>query len=59
VQHTAQRDVGRLRLAAGDTAGALAAWRDYLFFRGRAEPMQRKIDDEIRAKIAEIERKKR
>lgn len=45
--------------AAGDTAGALAAGRDYLFLGARLEPAQRKIDEEIRAKMAKIERTKR
>jgi serine/threonine-protein kinase len=53
------RDRGRLRLAAGDTAGAVREWRDYLLRRGRAESSQKKLDDVIRAKLAEIERKKR
>ncbi|MDA1081162.1 MAG: protein kinase [Gemmatimonadetes bacterium] len=59
VQGTVQRDLGRLKLAAGDTAGAIRVWKDYLFIRGRAEPGPRKIDDEIRAKLAELERVKR
>jgi hypothetical protein len=56
VQNSALRDVGRTRLAAGDTAGAMLAWKDFLFYRNRAEPAQRKADDEIRAKLAELER---
>ena len=59
VQGTVQRDLGRLKLAAGDTTGAIRVWKDYLFFRGRAEAGPRKIDDDIRAKIAELERVKR
>ncbi|MGH7678371.1 MAG: hypothetical protein ACRENU_07900, partial [Gemmatimonadaceae bacterium] len=59
VQNGAVRDVGRLRLAAGDTVGAIQAWKDFLMWRGRAEPAQRKADDEIRKKLAEIERLKR
>lgn len=59
VQGAAQRDLGRLKLAAGDTAGALRAWHDYLFARGGADPDQRKMDDEIRTKLAELERIKR
>ena len=59
VQNTAVRDVGRLRLAAGDTAGAIRAWRDFLMWRGRAEPPQRKADDEIRKKLTELERGRR
>jgi hypothetical protein len=59
VQNTAVRDVGRLRLAAGDTAGAIRAWRDFLMWRGRAEPPQRKADDEIRKKLNELERGRR
>ena len=53
------RELGRLKLAAGDTAGAARTWRLYLFRRGKAEPSQRTLDDEIRAKLADIERKKR
>jgi serine/threonine-protein kinase len=53
------RDIGRLKLAAGDTAGAVRAWRDCLMGRGRAEPPQRKLDDEIRKKLSEIERARR
>jgi serine/threonine-protein kinase len=53
------RETGRLKLAAGDTTGAIWFWSAYLENRGRAEPSQRKLDDEIRAKLAEIERKKR
>ena len=56
VQFSAQREVGRTKLAAGDTAGAVRAWSDYLFWRNRAEPAQRKADDEIRSKLAELER---
>jgi len=56
VQYSAMRDVGRTRLAAGDTAGAIKVWRDYLMQRGRAEPAQRATDDELRARIAELER---
>jgi hypothetical protein len=59
VQNSALRDVGRTRLAAGDTSGAVRAWSDYLFFRNRAEPAQRKADDEIRSKLAELERAKK
>jgi hypothetical protein len=59
VQNSALRDVGRTRLAAGDTAGAVRAWSDYLFWRNRAEPAQRKADDEIRAKLAELERSRK
>ena len=59
VQHTALRDVGRLKLATGDTAGAIDAWKQYLMSRGRAEPAQRKADDEIRRTLAQIERLKR
>jgi len=53
------RERGRLKLAAGDTAGALDVYRRYLANRNRAEPSQRKIDDDIRRKIAELERLKR
>jgi serine/threonine-protein kinase len=56
VQHSALRDVGRTRLAAGDTAGAIRAWSDFLMWRNRAEPAQRKADDELRSKLAELER---
>jgi hypothetical protein len=56
VQFSALRDLGRTRLAAGDTAGAVRAWKDYLFWRNRAEPAQRKVDDEIRSKLADLER---
>jgi hypothetical protein len=56
VQHAALRDVGRTKLAAGDTAGAERAWKEFLFWRNRAEPAQRKSDDQIRAKLAELER---
>jgi hypothetical protein len=56
VQNAALRDVGRTRLAAGDTVGAIRAWKDFLYFRNRAEPAQRRADDEIRAKLAELER---
>jgi serine/threonine-protein kinase len=56
VQFSALRDVGRTKLAAGDTTGAIAAWKDFLFYRNRAEPAQRQADDEIRAKLAELER---
>jgi hypothetical protein len=56
LQLSAQRDLGRTRLADGDTAGAIGAWKDYLFTRNRAEPAQRKADDEIRAKLLELER---
>jgi hypothetical protein len=41
------------------TAGAVKEWRDYLMGRGRAEGAQRKLDDDIRKKLAEVERKKR
>ena len=53
------REKGRLLLAAGDTVGAMDAWRLYLRPRGDADPDQRKVDDEIRKTLAEIERKKR
>ena len=60
LQYTAgPRDIGRLKLAAGDSAGASWFWRSYLRNRGRAEPSQKRLDDEIRAKLVEIERKKR
>jgi serine/threonine-protein kinase len=59
VQATARRDLGRFRLAAGDTSGAARTWRLYLDRRSMAEPSQRRLDDEIRAKLAEIEKKKR
>lgn len=51
--------LGRLKLAAGDTSGAVRTWRWYLARRGRAEPSQKKLDDDIRKTLAEIERKKR
>lgn len=54
-----RREVGRLALSAGDSSGAVRVWRDYLMYRGRAEPSQKKVDDEIRAKLTDIERKKR
>ena len=53
------RDLGRLKLAAGDTTGAVRTWRDYLMYRGRAEPSQRALDDEIRKKLAAIDRARR
>jgi tetratricopeptide (TPR) repeat protein len=56
VQFTALRDLGRTKLAAGDTAAAVRAWKDYLFWRNRAEPAQRKADDEVRSNLAELER---
>ena len=59
IDHSGKRELGRLKLAAGDTAGAVTTWRLYLARRGMAEPSQRKLDDEIRATLAEIERKKR
>jgi serine/threonine-protein kinase len=56
LQFSAQRDLGRTKLALGDTTGAARAWKEYLFWRNRAEPAQRKADDEIRTKLAELER---
>jgi len=53
------RDIGRLKLAAGDTSGAVRVWRDYLMVPGRAEPAQRRLDDEIRKEPSTIERAKR
>ncbi|HEV8151240.1 MAG TPA: hypothetical protein VGP61_13740, partial [Gemmatimonadales bacterium] len=50
----ALREQGRMLLALGDTAGAVRAWRQYLLARA-AEPPQRKADDKIRAKLAELE----
>jgi hypothetical protein len=38
------------------TTGAILAWKNFLFYRNRAEPAQRQADDEIRAKLAELER---
>jgi TolB-like protein len=55
----ALRDAGRLKLAAGDTAGAIRSWRNFLASRGRAEPSQRTRDDEIRRKLLDIERGRR
>lgn len=59
VATAAFRDRGRILLAAGDTTEAVAAWQAYLLLRGTAEPSQRAIDEPIRTKLAEIERKKR
>ncbi|MDQ8164447.1 MAG: hypothetical protein P3A28_01645, partial [Gemmatimonadota bacterium] len=59
VTAAASRDRGRILLSAGDTSEAVAAWQAYLFLRGTAEPSQRALDEPIRAKLAEIERKKR
>jgi hypothetical protein len=53
----AARELGRLKLAASDTAGAVRTWRSYLKPRGRAEPSQRKLDDQTRAKLVDIGRK--
>ncbi|MFI5309792.1 MAG: protein kinase [Gemmatimonadales bacterium] len=52
------RDFGRLSLAAGDTTTALRAWRDYLMRRS-PEPAQRRVDDDIRKKVDELQRVKR
>ena len=56
IQNSALRDLGRTKLAAGDTAGAITAWKNFLLWRNRAEPAQRRADDEIRARLAELER---
>ncbi len=53
------RDRGRLFLAVGDTAQALVAWRWYLRIRAHAEAPQRRADEEINRKVAELERLKR
>jgi tetratricopeptide (TPR) repeat protein len=43
------REEGRLALAAGDTAGAVAAWRQYLALRSDPEPA-------FRAEVAQVRR---
>ena len=53
------RERGRLLLAAGDTAEALLSLHTYFRFRAHAEPAEQRADEELRAKLAEIERKKR
>jgi TolB-like protein len=55
----AMRERGRMLLAAGDTAGAIRAWRMYLRPRAAADPAQRTDDDAIRKQLALIERVKR
>ena len=50
------RELGRLQLAAGDSAEAARAWRFFLNGRRAAEPPERKADDLIRARLAELER---
>jgi hypothetical protein len=55
----AMRDQGRMRLAAGDTAAAVDAWRTYLSWRAGAEGPQRKADDEIRRKLDALQRARR
>jgi len=59
VQQAANRERGRLLLAVGDTAEAMVIWQAYIKTRNRAEPSQRALDEPIRAKLAELERKKR
>ncbi len=58
-QGPAMRDQGRMRLASGDTAAAIDAWRTYLAWRAGAEGPQRKADDEIRRKLDALQRARR
>ena len=59
VSTAANRDRGRILLAAGDTTEAVAAWQAYILWRGTAEPSQRALDEPIRAKLAELERREK
>jgi DNA-binding SARP family transcriptional activator/TolB-like protein len=51
---TARREEGRLALAVGDSAGAVAMYRQYLALRNDAEPTAARGDVAIRRLLAEI-----
>ena len=53
---TARREEGRLALAAGDTVGAIASYRQYLALRAEAEPAVAGGDAAIRRLLADIGR---
>ena len=48
------REEGRLAALAGDTAGAIWAYHQYLRPRDQAEPAVRVLDDVIRAELARL-----
>jgi hypothetical protein len=53
------REQSRILLAAGDTAGAWQAAKQYLRMRGKADASQKAIDDEVRVRVAAIEKTQR
>ncbi|MDP3775694.1 MAG: hypothetical protein Q8Q85_15655, partial [Gemmatimonadales bacterium] len=51
------REEGRLAALAGDTAGAIRAYRTYLVMRQDAEPLLIPQRDSVRAEVARLERR--
>ena len=54
---TARREEGRLALAVGDSAGAVAVYRQYLALRADAEPVAASADLAVRRVLSELSRR--
>ena len=54
---TARREEGRLALAVGDSAGAVAVYRQYLALRADAEPVAASADLVVRRVLSDLTRR--